>query len=76
MPDNQPVNMRTTDRVTRCNVCSVQWGGGVLSTMGVFSTVWVFSTLGDIMSTVRGYLEYCGDVQHHGGYHEYHRGIP
>ena len=33
--------------------CSVPWGG-VLSTVGVFSTV------GDIMSTVGGYLEYRG----------------
>ena len=24
------------------------------------------------MSTVGGYLEYCGSVQYHGGYHEYH----
>ena len=29
--------------------------GGILSTMGVFSTV------GDIMSTVGGYLEYRGE---------------
>ena len=34
------------------NVCAVPWG--VLSTVGVFSTV------GDIMSTVGGYLEYRG----------------
>ena len=32
----------------------VQYRGGVLSTVGVFSTV------GDIMSTVGGYLEYRG----------------
>ena len=41
-----------TSNNTLYNVCAVPWG--VLSTMGVFSTV------GDIMSTVGGYLEYRG----------------
>ena len=36
--------------------CSVPWG--------------VFSTVGDIMSTVGGYLEYRGGVQYRGGYHD------
>ena len=44
---------------TLYNVCAVPWG--VLSTVGVFSTV------GDIMSTVGGYLEYRGGVQYRGG---------
>ena len=30
----------------------------------------VFSTVGDIMSTVGGYLEYHGGVQYRGGYHD------
>ena len=55
-------------------MCAVPWG--VLSTMGVFSTV------GDIMSTVGGYLEYrggCsvpwGDIMINvGGYLEYRGG--
>ena len=38
------------------------------------STVGVFSTEGDIMINVGGYLEYCGGVQYHGGYHEYRGG--
>ena len=38
----------------------VQYRGGVLSTVRVFSTV------GDIMSTVGGYLEYRGGVQYRG----------
>ena len=32
----------------------------------------MFSTVGDIMSTVEGYLEYCGGVQYHGGIHDAH----
>ena len=40
--------------ITLYNVCAVPWG--VLSTVGVFSTV------GDIMSTVGGYLEYRGGI--------------
>ena len=49
--------------------------GDILSTVGVFSTV------GDIMSTVGGYLEYRGGCSvpwgYHdarGGYHEYRGG--
>ena len=45
--------------ITLYNVCAVPWG--VLSTVGVFTTV------GDIMSTVGGYLEYRGGVQYRGG---------
>ena len=41
--------------------CSVPWG--------------VFSTVGDIMSTVGGYLEYRGGVQYRGGYHDKCGGI-
>ena len=54
---------------TLYNVCAVPWG--------------VFSTVGDIMSTVGGYLEYrgvfstvgdiksiVGDVQYRGGFHD------
>ena len=48
--------------------CSVPWG--------------VFSTVGDIMSTVGGYLEYRGGVQYRGdiminvgGYLEYRGGV-
>ena len=41
---------------TLYNVCSVLGGG--------LSTVGMFSTMGDIMSTVRGFLEY------RGGYHD------
>ena len=40
--------------------------GGYLEYLGVFST------MGDIMSTVRGYLEYHGGYHDaRGGYHEY-----
>ena len=39
-----------------CGGCSVLWG--------------VFSTMGDIMSTVGGYLEYRGGAQYRGGYHD------
>ena len=35
----------------------------------------MFSTVGDIMSSVRGYLEYCGDVQYRGGYRDACGGI-
>ena len=41
---------------SRCIMC-VQYLGGV-------------QTVADIMSTVRGYLEYHGGVQYHGGYHD------
>ena len=34
----------------------------------ILSTVGVFSTMGDIMSTVGGYLECHGDAQYHRGY--------
>ena len=40
-----------------CIMC-VQYHGDILSTVGVFSA------MGDIMSTIQGYLEY------HGGYHD------
>ena len=43
-------------------MCTVPWG--------VLSTVGVFSTIGDIMSTMGGYLEYRGGVQYHGGRHD------
>ena len=43
-------------------MCAVPWG--VLSTVGVFSTV------GDIMSTVGGYLEYRGGCSVLWGYHD------
>ena len=68
-------------------MCAVPWG--VLSTVGgiqyhggmsrvpwgdMLSTVGVFSTVGDIMSTVGGYLEYrggcsvpCADIMMHVG---------
>ena len=36
--------------------------------MKVLSTVGVFSTVGDIISTVGGYLEYRGGVQYRGRY--------
>ena len=39
--------------------------GGSLEYCGVFGTV------GDIMTTVKGYLEYHGDTQYLGGYLEY-----
>ena len=56
-------------------MCAVPWG--VLSTVGVFSTV------GDILSTMGGYLEYhggCsvpwGDIMINvGGYFEYRGGV-
>ena len=46
--------------------------GDILSTVGVFSTVGdiMINVGGDIMSTVGGYLEYRGDVQYRGGYHD------
>ena len=50
-------------RFTPCIMC-VQYRGG-------YSVPWgVFSTMGDIMSTVGGYLEYHGGVQYRGGYHD------
>ena len=47
-----------------CIMC-VQYIGGCLVHWGVFST------LGDTMSTLRGYHEYIWGVQYIGGYHEY-----
>ena len=40
--------------------CSVPWGGFHEYRGDILSTVGVFSTVGDIMSTVGGYLEYRG----------------
>ena len=51
-----------------CIMC-VQYRGGCSVLWGVFSTV------GDIMSTVGGYLEYRGGVQYRGGYHDKCGGI-
>ena len=47
----------------------------VCSTVGGAQYRGVFSTVGDIMSTVGGYLEYRGGVQYHGGYHDKCGGI-
>ena len=47
----------------------------VCSTVGVAQYRGVFSTMGDIMSTVGGYLEYRGGVQYRGGYLEYRGGV-
>ena len=46
-----------------CIMC-VQYRGGCSVPWGVFSTV------GDIMSTMGGYLEYRGGFQYRGGYHD------
>ena len=49
----------------------VQYCGGYHDKCGdILSTVGVFSTVGDIMSTMAGYLEYRGDTQYRGGYHD------
>ena len=48
----------------------VQYCGGV-QYRGGCSVPWgIMSTVGDIMSTVGGYLEYRGGVQYRGGYHD------
>ena len=45
---------------TLYNVCSVPWGEGVLSKLGVFSTVGdIMINVGDILSTVGG-VQYLG----------------
>ena len=51
---------RAKIRLPPCIMC-VQYRGGCSVPWGVFSTV------GDIMSTVGGYLEYRGGVQYRGG---------
>ena len=58
----------TINKSPPCIMC-VQYRGGCSVPWGVFSTV------GDIMSTVGGYLEYCGGVQYRGGYHDKCGGI-
>ena len=45
----------------------VQYIGGCSVHWAMFSTSRVFSTKGDIMSTLRGYNEFIGDVQYIGG---------
>ena len=57
-----PIICTDSQIITLYNVCAVPWGA--------FSTVGVFSTVGDIMSTMGRYLEYCGGVQYRGGYHD------
>ena len=57
--------MQISTIITLYNVCSVPWGGGGCSVLGVVHY------RGGIISNMGGYLEYSGDVQYCGGYHEY-----